>query len=327
MKNIIIAILLMLPVLSNAQVKKTFILDLAQKNKYRINNVGSDSFKIEIINKIPLKEYVAEIENFTNDIRPLATDDFKNVSNSVAIATAAKACSDSEVKKLVEQIKNVENESELKGLIIKLKQQLSLAGCTQAIIDGAVNILVSTRKTVYEGVVQEREKLKVKIKREDNDKSWNAVITGRNYNEWITTFGFSFVNIENKTFFAKKTGVDSFAIIQDPTEKRKWDYIPTIMFTYLDNMGESPRFFWGISGGLGFDLKAPSVFLGLSFVYHKNLVLTTGGVMHQQKNLKGKYKVGEIVSEPLDDDQLHQKIYKPNWFVSLSFRLDKNPFK
>ena len=135
------------------------------------------------------------------------------------------------------------------------------------------------------------------------------------------------ISNENKTFFAKKTGVDSFAIIQDPTEKRKWDYIPTIMFTYLDNIGESPRFFWGISGGLGFDLKAPSVFLGLSFIYHKNLVLTTGGVMHQQKNLKGKYKLGEIVFEPLDDDQLHQKIYKPNWFVSLSFRLDKNPFK
>ncbi|GAA4896845.1 hypothetical protein GCM10023311_21990 [Flaviramulus aquimarinus] len=143
--------------------------------------------------------------------------------------------------------------------------------------------------------------------------------------KWQTTFGFNFIHLgNNNTFFSKS--VDSIYVITEGTNQNKYDFHPTLMFTWLKNNND--EFNVGFSGGLGYDLeKSLSVFLGGSLIYNQNITLTLGIAFHNQKKLNSNYEEGDIIKENLTFEQLHGDFIRINPFISLSFRLDKNPFK
>lgn len=68
-------------------------------------------------------------------------------------------------------------------------------------------------------------------------------------------------------------------------------------------------------------LVAPSIVIG------RNVSLSAGVCMTQKQVLKGQYKEGDVVTEDLDFDQLHEKQFMGEWFVSLAIRFEENPFK
>ena len=83
---------------------------------------------------------------------------------------------------------------------------------------------------------------------------------------------------------------------------------------------------------MSIDLKNPSVFLGGCITYCSNIMLNVGLVLHKRVRLKDKYyQIFENpnleLNEILDHDALHDYIYKPGLFISLSFRFKSNPFK
>jgi hypothetical protein len=78
-------------------------------------------------------------------------------------------------------------------------------------------------------------------------------------------------------------------------------------------------------GGLGFDMHNAVVFLGMSITYNENITIAAGAVAHRLRQLNGKYSEGGRILEDLDDEQLHEEVYRINPFIGLSFRFSDNP--
>ncbi len=91
------------------------------------------------------------------------------------------------------------------------------------------------------------------------------------------------------------------------------------------------------TAGLGFDMKAPAVFAGFALVYHYNIGFNVGVAFHKLNFLRDQYVVkdadgvfppaGTVIKENLSDDQLYEKKYCINLFISVTFRFGSNPFK
>jgi len=84
---------------------------------------------------------------------------------------------------------------------------------------------------------------------------------------------------------------------------------------------------WGPTGGIGFDLDDISAFLGYSYYFGQNIVITGGAAFHKQLRLDSKYDVGQVVPAALNTNDINNSYYRLNPFISLTFALDNNPFK
>ncbi len=115
-------------------------------------------------------------------------------------------------------------------------------------------------------------------------------------------------------------------MVTKSNNEKEWEYYPSIMFTWLNN--GSTNFKFGFSGGFGYNLdNSISVFTGGSIIYNHNITITAGLAFHNQKELSSKYKEEDVITENLDFDQLHTDFIAINPFISISLRLDRNPFK
>ena len=101
---------------------------------------------------------------------------------------------------------------------------------------------------------------------------------------------------------------------------------PTVMWTWMPNCSNYSGLSYSFSGGLGVDFEDPSILLGATVSYFKNLSLTVGVASHLQQRLRGRYTKGLEIMENLDSEQLHKKVFAVNPFLSLSFHFKSNPF-
>jgi hypothetical protein len=74
------------------------------------------------------------------------------------------------------------------------------------------------------------------------------------------------------------------------------------------------------------DLTKPTVFGGVTRVYHENVAFTFGGMLHPIRVLADKYEKGQTIATSLDNEQLTQPAYRVNPFIALSFRFGSTPF-
>nr|WP_321227628.1 hypothetical protein [uncultured Psychroserpens sp.] len=148
--------------------------------------------------------------------------------------------------------------------------------------------------------------------------------------QWRTTFGFNFIYNTNQDTYFSKENEDNTYNITEGTNRKKFDYHPTLMFTWLPNnyIRGNRNWQYGLSGGIGYDFDSSlSVFVGPSIIYNENITISIGGAFHNQKRLLSQYTNNQVINENLTFDQLHEAYIRFNPFVSISFRLDKNPFK
>lgn len=82
----------------------------------------------------------------------------------------------------------------------------------------------------------------------------------------------------------------------------------------------------GFAGGLGLNLLRPQFMAAPAFIIGKNLSFQAGVCVVQKYTLRGEYAEGMIVNEHLDFENLHQRVYYPEWFFSVAFRFDKVVF-
>lgn len=140
---------------------------------------------------------------------------------------------------------------------------------------------------------------------------------------WTTTFGANGVFLTNTNSYKTIKGADDkYTVIEYKGEKRI-EYIPSLMFTYLN---KSKDFSFGFTGGIGFDLDQVSVFSGVSLGIGQNIIFTAGVAFNQQAKLDSSFSVGQEVDTALTTENLTSQQYRFNPFVGISFRLDKNPF-
>jgi hypothetical protein len=172
------------------------------------------------------------------------------------------------------------------------------------------------------------ELIRVTVRRpEDKDvRTWEKVFTTGDAGTWLQSYGFAFIPNRDDQFFSKVEDDGKTFTITEKTDHHGMDFAPSIFFTWLPAPRESQTLNFGVTGGLGFDFKAPTVFLGGSAMWAQNVQLVAGVVMHQQRRLRGEFVAGQTVKESLDLDQLTDKTYRPNFFVGLALRLGKSPF-
>ncbi|MEQ8425056.1 MAG: hypothetical protein RIA63_10125, partial [Cyclobacteriaceae bacterium] len=130
-------------------------------------------------------------------------------------------------------------------------------------------------------------------------------------------------------FYAKKDGASNYLITKSSNSKKNVlkNISPTFMYSYLFFKDPFAPLKFGLTGGFLLDLTNPSVMAGPSLVIGDNLSLNIGVAVIQKNQLKGQYMEGQSISDNLDFDQLHNKIWSYDLFFSVGFHFDKNPFK
>lgn len=215
---------------------------------------------------------------------------------------------------------------------------------------------LTTEKEVYERKLKDIEKMKncdvtykdriknfAKIKIEENVEvakneeysitisrdgaTWTFIFKAPTSGEWGLYYGFTFaVDLkEQDTYFSKYASSSMFTITKQENRKNGIYYYPTVGYQWQKNTKNV--LVPSIQGGLGSNLEEVIVMLGGSLIYHYNLSLSAGVILHKKHFLKGKYKEGDTVDENLDFDQLHDQHYRPNLYVGINFRFAENPFK
>lgn len=163
--------------------------------------------------------------------------------------------------------------------------------------------------------------LKVKVDTEVQERRF--LFESQSTWDWSSTFGVNAIFLFNSDTYKTVADGDEFQIIGDSGQDII-EYLPSIMFTFMD---KSKNISTGFSAGLGFDLEQISVFVGPSIGIGQNFVVTGGVAFHNQQRLDSRYRVNDNVDSSLNFDDLHERYYRFNPFLSLSFRLDKSPFK
>jgi hypothetical protein len=196
--------------------------------------------------------------------------------------------------------------------------------------------IANNEKMIYENLdISKGQQVFIKIKIYSKgtppklQKEINYIYKTKPRGEWRTTFGFNFIyKIKQDTYYSDMNEGGTYTIAEG-SNRDKLDFHPTLMFTWLSNKHLDKNDDWhvGLSGGLGYNFnESLSVFAGPSFIYNENITLTLGIAFHNQKRLSSNYSSGDIINENLNFDQLHTDYIRVNPFISLSFRLDKNPF-
>ncbi len=305
------------------------IIDLAEEKEGSITvPIKTGNYDIIVKNRLPNKAYEISIEREDKVIPPLKIDqDIVKTQNFTADCDA--------LEKLITVIYSLDDETALPQKKEELMSRISNpgSGCDET-VEKAKKLHDALKNYKYPITdLSKSETIKVTIKRKNNagkDLEWIRIYESPARGKWLTNYSFNFVATQmgskERRYFAKSDGSTEFVITEE--ENRQWvKFVPGVTFTWLYSKGFRDALALGGSGGIGFDLENPVVYLGFSFVYNQNISLTLGYAAIQVKQLNGKYSVGAKIKENLTSDQLMVDTYRFNPFISASFRFDKNPFK
>lgn len=298
------------------------------------------TYDIVLENILPLSRYFIEIEYVEETFDPLVYTPLVLES----AFTSSVPC-----KELTERISRVEDllipvlvaeegftERTVFERVKLLKHELETTSCNdQKTTEKAKHLLPLFLKTIQKKITIGPGKT-VKIKVISGQKTWIFEIGGGSLGEWTTVYGFVFTSqfLTGRTYFSKAAENEGEYEITRAKHPRVHDlkYTPSILFTFtpkgnISTATKTKNWKWSTCAGLGFDLTAPVIVVGANAMYHQNFGIAFGVSFDRQDRLKSQY-VGDslIVSQSLDFDQLHEKTYRPNVFVSLNFRFKDNPF-
>jgi hypothetical protein len=162
------------------------------------------------------------------------------------------------------------------------------------------------------------------------DKVWNFVIE-KPRGQWLISYGpIAIIPLfyHEESFHLEKTDNAGEYLIKKGENKNKFlkELIPAIFFNWMPYSNHTFNF--GLSGGVSyqFDAQNLAIFAGGSLIYNYNLCVNFGVGIAKQQYLKEKYREGMIINENLEPDQLYESYYRPNLFLSISFRFGTNPF-
>ena len=114
---------------------------------------------------------------------------------------------------------------------------------------------------------------------------------------------------------------------EDANEQSDLAVIPAAFFQWLPLTRELKDWAVGPTLGLGVKSDRPAFFVGGIVTFNQNLGLVVGVPVYQQLKLRGNYSEGQVISENLNEDQLHKKVYRfQRFFFGGVFRFGSNPF-
>lgn len=338
MKNLFTLLLLFLvPMCIYGQEELELDLNLIKPGKEITLSKGENLKyeKIKLVNKVPAYRYKIWFEKQTSFINPipLSKGFLSNINESLI-----DSCNDL-IKDLVKMEQNKElKESDIPNIKKKYEEQLKKCQ-NEFSMDDFIQMFEQEKKMNVE--VKTGEILKIYVARvegevtDDDESIWTFILEGKEPGKWVTTYGFGFTpqnnlfSNENHTFFTQQVPDSTFYNIKRSRDPSLIDlnYVPAIFFSYIPSQNYNKTWNHSATGGLGIDLEAPVVFIGYNLLFRTNLGISLGAAFQQQNRLKPQYSEGQRVSMNLDENQLHDRVYRPNLFIAVNFRLGESPFK
>ncbi|HEX2202360.1 MAG TPA: hypothetical protein VHG91_03640 [Longimicrobium sp.] len=303
-------------------------LDLAGPLVGRRPVAAGASFTLRLINLVPRvrDRYVVEIRNEPQEVPPLSLDTTRGVLKFNDPCEQATG-------ELEAALQEASTEAQVETVIRETRTGDDWGECS-----ATLGRIIMERTTYdVEGVYQVRagEQLVVEVTRpgDDGPAEWRFVFASEPRGEWRLGYGFTFLPRVYPQYYTEQsdTNPSQFIIRKESGSKRRdlttnYDFIPSLLFTWLPSAGRYRDWNWGLTGGLGYDLTQTALFAGIAGTYNENITLTAGLAIHEQPRLAPQFTPGEVLKEDLDAAALHEDRYGPNVFFGLSFRLDRTPF-
>lgn len=322
-------------------------IDLAKnKNGVVTQSVNyAQPINIKLKNKLPNEDYEISVEREV--LLPDELEIPKELKSEDQISTKAVECK--ELLDKLDSLKNSKSEKEVAKWVKKintdLKELKKLPGerstefkeCTNAHKTEAIIALEATTFALSPQKLRQNEQLIVIISRptipadkdEKNKKQqWKYVFKTQKKGKWLTTYGFTYISsvLKNEeSFFAKQT--DDVFTVTELNKRSRLSFAPSIFFTWFPYKDLGRDVSHSFTGGIGYDLEAPTAFLGYSLLYNQNIGVSVGLAGHQQDFLNGRYNEGDQLMENLAENQLNEKLYTVNPYISVTFRFGAAPFQ
>ncbi|WP_188375383.1 hypothetical protein [Winogradskyella haliclonae] len=332
-----LALITILSLQLSSQNVKVIDLSSGQGDVISKTIVANKVFTIKIKNKLINENYTYEIEKKIAVIPSLNFPDtqFQTVGPQSECEKFRNTIEDfitgdsNDETQMPEKIKKFEEKIEAFK-----KQEIKDCDKDELVKSANYAIQSTVKEFSEEFVLKKGEELEVTITRIKDSKPlvWKYIFKAPKKGEWQTSYGFSFImdsfnkreNFFLQTTTNMTTGNSEF-VVTEKVDRQKLEFVPSVFFSWLKNTNAD--FQVSLSGGLSFDFESPTAFLGCSIFYNRNLSLTLGLVAHKQQFLRGQYNAGDVLTESISEDQLHENVYTFNPFLSLNFNLSKNPFK
>ncbi len=315
---------------------QTLTIDLA-KNK---NGTFTQTIEPQKIESVVLKNRV-----ISSEAKPYVIEVKKEHIPTLALPTAPisfaadlnRGCS-KDLKKAIDTLEKETDEKKIGDKIVELKKQIEKSQFPCSLLSEAqryIHLAESDIYTLSSAInVGKGEQVTLTIKRFGKDTAtWTYVYKTETVDHWKVYFGFTYVFdvLTNfSTYYAKSDTSGKKYIISKSNATTKnvlKNITPTIMYSYLFFNNPDSWIKFGLTGGFMLDLSSPTVLICPSIVIGDNLSLNVGLAGTQKYQLKGQYTDGQVIKDNLDFDQLHDKIWAYDLFVSVAFHFDSNPFK
>jgi hypothetical protein len=311
------------------------LIDLAT----RTGDLGTEAitagktYKLHLMNLVPRRNreglYALSVTVGDEPVPPLSRDDFKPAQKHIAARDASDSCE--RLKKATAGLDAVDDEKDVRAAAAKLDSAiLTDQSKCEASADSAKTLLAQTTANWTLNPVGRGQRMTIQITTARSgtvERSWTRVYVTGARGEWRAMYAFAFIGrvVNEPRFFTKELASGGFQITQQ--RSRDWfDFVPSIFFAWKTPNSSGSDWSQSFTGGLGFDLTAPVVFLGTSRTFNENVMITWGLSLHRQQVLLGRYKKGDVITTNLDESQLHSQSYRPNPYIAVAFRFGANPF-
>ncbi|MDP3717541.1 MAG: hypothetical protein Q8T13_07245 [Acidobacteriota bacterium] len=290
-------------------------------------SVNPGTHVVTFSNLLPGRAYSLSIQHHSLPPEPLPASVIPRGLASATERAMMETCP--AVSKAIADLLAATAETHVAALSAAIQTALDQGCADQAIVVRARAILARTTRSMTV-TIKEGEEVEIRLWRDATAESqpaaqWTLVLTGPARGQWVTTYGFSFAKNGDERYYAKSVENGQFSI----AEEREIDsatLVPSIFFTWQSRKNELKNWSIGPTVGLGVTDASPAVFAGLGIAFNRNIGLVLGGSMLKETRLAGQYTKDQVISEALTPDQLHTKVWRPVLSVSVTLRLDGNPF-
>lgn len=317
MRNLILVLVsLALPAPATAL---SVVADLAKADPGTTQTVsipaGAD-FDVKIVNMAPLNLYTKKLVVRNIEVEALP---------SPAAAGALAACPE------LQALASATDEKKVPSLIDALRGAPQASNCDPQRV---AEVIADTMETMKLPVaIQAGQEVVLTVERHAQsspkvDKAvWTFVWTTGPRGTWRASYGFGFFEEDDEEYFTRAGDEEGTFVIHEEADRGDLVIAPAVFFTWARESRKLSNLDHGPTGGLGFDLAKPVVFLGWQVTYNQNFTLNGGVVARPETELEGMYDVGQVLKENLTADQLEDdSSYGAALFLGVSFRFSENPF-
>lgn len=285
------------------------VLDLARPVVERQVPAGQP-LEIIISNRLPNRDYRVKVLTRIIEIPPL---EWPGGETRLAVAECPTLVDD-----FLKEITGLSSEAGVPEHIDEFRSRAS--GCPDTVQPSLELAIATTRQPLSQPVTLNRgQELVVTVEREGRE--WEFILTTGSRGAWRTFYGFNFFpNGDERYFAAQDPETPGTFVITRQGDREELDFAPSAIFTWLPASQRNRDWGHGVAIGLGFDLDNPIVFGGYGGTYNRNILINAGLVIHKQQRLAGRFSEGQVITENLDEAQLTELTYAPDFYIGIGFR-------